>query len=1021
MSKQTFRIGKNSIPNILVSSCSVILFLFAAFILATPVTQTTNAEPAAPAEEGTSLVTNKTIEATVHPEGESTLSIIKDTVIGSTSAQYGYEIYISVDSDTTNAIYLNCSSTHDEVGTRISATAGTYDTPIALDITDGATWGYAIAGLGSFDATYDEANPSATAKFAAMPTIGNEQLIHDAIAPTSDDAVDIYYGINLDSELESGIYKTKILYTVIPRTTRPCSGICYDANGGTGTMNDQSATINSNVVLSAPYFSRSGYGFAGWNTAADGTGAMYGPNETITMPADILWLYATWIEAEQNVTLQTFNQNDSTYTNAAVGTMIALEDERDGQVYAVAKLADNNWWMIENLRLNLSTYGDQIDAGNTNNPASTFVTAVNTKPASSSVWCEESSAACIDQVAYNANNVVGEGSGARNIYGVYYNWYTATAGNGAYAQASGDAAGDICPAGWHLPTGGANGDFYNLNYAINGNANITDNSLAIRAYPNNFSYAGYYYGSGIVARSAAGSYWSSTARSVTNAYRLGFNSSRISPGLEDSGDGKQYGRTIRCIANQTSTTYTLNYDANTGSGAPVSQNSTNTHRSYVFRLSNTAPTLSGYDFLGWSTSSAATTAEYQPGDEIVITDANAAITLYAVWASAKAILGSNNNLNFVYDSNIYTIDDIYTDNRGDTTIVAVYDVPLSVTSEDEKPQWTENSNIQYVNFDSSFVDFKPANTAYWFYKVYELTHITNANNFDTSNVISMSHMFERAGVSVQAVGLVGLFIDDIGVWNVGNVQDMSYMFYDAAGEVSDFRGLSNWNVGNVRDMSYMFAEAASRKVKFFEADFSNWNVGNVTNMGHMFDHTGGNGTIVQYWRIGDLGNWNVSNVRDMSYMFYHTLASKDYGNPRSYEWYIGDISGWNVSSVTNMSYMFAHTAHGVGDWNIGDLSGWNVSRVTDMSYMFNGTAPNALVWDIGNLGYVDTEHPGWDVSSVTNMSHTFAGAATLNSTTWNIGDISGWTVTNVTDHTDFINLNANSTNASVVNNQPNWP
>ena len=45
-------------------------------------------------------------------------------------------------------------------------------------------------------------------------------------------------------------------------------------------------------------------------------------------------------------------------------------------------------------------------------------------------------------------------------------------------------------------------------------------------------------------------------------------------------------------------------------------------------MSSTTPTRSGYKFLGWSASSTATSATYQPGDVYTV---NASITLYAVW------------------------------------------------------------------------------------------------------------------------------------------------------------------------------------------------------------------------------------------------------------------------------------------------------------------------------------------------------------------------------------------------------
>lgn len=77
-------------------------------------------------------------------------------------------------------------------------------------------------------------------------------------------------------------------------------------------------------------------------------------------------------------------------------------------------------------------------------------------------------------------------------------------------------------------------------------------------------------------------------------------------------------------------TLTLTYNANSGSGAPSSQSATiyNATTNYKFTLSSTKPTRSGYTFLGWSTSSTATSASYSAGGTITI---SANTTLYAVW------------------------------------------------------------------------------------------------------------------------------------------------------------------------------------------------------------------------------------------------------------------------------------------------------------------------------------------------------------------------------------------------------
>lgn len=75
---------------------------------------------------------------------------------------------------------------------------------------------------------------------------------------------------------------------------------------------------------------------------------------------------------------------------------------------------------------------------------------------------------------------------------------------------------------------------------------------------------------------------------------------------------------------------TLNYNNNGGTGAPSSSTVTiyNATTSHTFTISNTTPTRVGYNFLGWSLNANATTASYQPGAEITLTDSD---VLYAVW------------------------------------------------------------------------------------------------------------------------------------------------------------------------------------------------------------------------------------------------------------------------------------------------------------------------------------------------------------------------------------------------------
>lgn len=78
--------------------------------------------------------------------------------------------------------------------------------------------------------------------------------------------------------------------------------------------------------------------------------------------------------------------------------------------------------------------------------------------------------------------------------------------------------------------------------------------------------------------------------------------------------------------------YAISYNANGGTGAPNSQS---VYANVSYTLSSTKPTRTGYTFLGWSTSSSATTASYQPGQSVT---PNGNLPLYAVWRKQSFVL-----------------------------------------------------------------------------------------------------------------------------------------------------------------------------------------------------------------------------------------------------------------------------------------------------------------------------------------------------------------------------------------------
>lgn len=82
--------------------------------------------------------------------------------------------------------------------------------------------------------------------------------------------------------------------------------------------------------------------------------------------------------------------------------------------------------------------------------------------------------------------------------------------------------------------------------------------------------------------------------------------------------------------------WTVNYNANGGSGAPGSQTKT---QGVNLTLSSVKPTRTGYTFKGWATSASGAVV-YQPGGTYT---ANAGVTLYAVWQIITYSIAYNAN------------------------------------------------------------------------------------------------------------------------------------------------------------------------------------------------------------------------------------------------------------------------------------------------------------------------------------------------------------------------------------------
>ena len=377
------------------------------------------------------------------------------------------------------------------------------------------------------------------------------------------------YAVYVSASQIADTYTGKVKYTLVhpyteePLQPQPSTAGCinYHANASSamGTMGCQSATDNASVTLLASNFSRTGYGFAGWSDkfdyATNSEAKFYGPQETITAPvgttANGLSLYAVWVKSEGNLQ-DTSKVTSLCGTNGIGGSLIAaptdgtanlssvsaLTDQRDNNTYAIAKLADDKCWMIENLRLESAadhnsdgalaqgygtsaTYGnfgglataESTNFSNTTTANSLYYSGTQSGDATINIgtannpgyrmprynnWNNQSTSANRPQNPTSNSATNSTTNAGMYSYGNYYTWHAAIADltyNGTNNQST--TGTSLCPTGWHLPTGGSVTtsvnvteapstwrEFYNLGYGIMGSV-ANDSNAGTKAYYNN--------------------------------------------------------------------------------------------------------------------------------------------------------------------------------------------------------------------------------------------------------------------------------------------------------------------------------------------------------------------------------------------------------------------------------------------------------------------------------------------------------------------------------------------------------
>lgn len=220
-----------------------------------------------------------------------------------------------------------------------------------------------------------------------------------------------------------------------------------------------------------------------------------------------------------------------------------------------------------------------------------------------------------------------------------------------------------------------------------------------------------------------------------------------------------------------------------------------------------------------------------------------------------------------------------------------------------------------------------------------ITTIPNVNKWDVSKVTNLRSFFRD----------MPLFNDNVGNWNVSECTDFAVLFRGSS-SVAPFgsfnnggsSSIKNWNTSKVTNMSTMFFNQ-----RYFNQEIGLWDVSKVIDMSFMLnsytaqlpmtagEFTNAGSDSIKNWNTSNvlnmssmlsgqplfnhpIGNWNTSKVTNMSYM----LQSAGFNQP---------LNSWDVSKVTNMSRML----QGAIVFNQ-PLNNWQIPLVVDMiNFMYS--------------------------------------------------------------------------------------
>ena len=715
----------------------------------------------------------------------------------------------------------------------------------------------------------------------------------------------------------------------------------FNANGGTGTMSAiENAQLGASVTLPANTFTREGHEFAGWNTAADGTGNDYADEAEVTITsADTLMLYAQWVEKPKG--------RIEFEANGGTGTMATIEDIIVG---TSVTLPANEF---ERTNYSFEGWNTAADGTGTDYVDEADVTISSTDTLTLYAQWEELKGS----ITFDANGGTGTMAAIENI----------TLGTSVTLPANTFTKKNANFDGWNTAADGTG-----VSYVDNATITITEGrEIELFAQWDEII---------IVTTLQAGPQVNNQLRtlakgsSLVSYYEADTKIKDLSfvdtlPGTVDENTPKAniaLSNEIPVYAYWVAGDETM-YIYTEATKIYANQNSSNLF-SYLQALTslilpNILDTSNVTDMSGMFSNMSALTS-LSLSDKF---DTSNVTNMGSMFASAKALT----SLAFLDKFNTSNVTNMYSMFIGMFSLTS-----LTLPS----------------NFDTSNV----TDMRYMFCNMQALTSLTLPNSFNTSNVTNMSQMFGDLKALTSLVlpesfdtssvtDMRVMFVDMPALtsltlpasFNTSNVTSM-YRMFDGVSSLTSLTLPASFNTQNVTDMYGMFSGMRALTSLTLPASF---NTSNVTRMTEMFYR------MTSLTSLTLPASFNTQNVTDMNSMFSTMTSLTSLTLPASF----------NTQNVTNMGSMFAYTS------SLTSLTlpaSFDTSSVTSMGSMFSGmkaltsltlpegsfntsnvTSMNNMFSDVSSLASLTLPN-SFDTSSVTSMGSMFYGMSSLTSITF---------------------------------------